>query len=203
MSTWSEFITGALAEREEPEEVRRLREELESGALLVRISLLWEDRRNPPVYDVVLAPREVPARRHILVPHSASFMRWALEAKARLASPEEEALRTLYLLQERLRILEQEWGSTYFNSILVNHLRALGPPRTVALLAGHDEYPAPQSETRTLAFAAFDAVLMAIARDLKTLGYSDEQVAGLMDRAFEQYVDDKFHLRTRWTLLGR
>jgi hypothetical protein len=203
MSTWSEFISGALAEREDSEQVRRLRKELESGARLVRINLFWEDRRELPQYDVVLAPLGKPERVHIQVPHSANFMRWALESKARLASHEEEGLRTLFLLQEQLRTLEQEWGSTYFDSILVNHLRTLGPPRTVALLAGLDEYPAPESETRARALSAFDGALEQIARDLKTLGYIDEQVARLLDRALEQYVDDRFHLRTRWALLGR
>lgn len=203
MSTWSEFIAEALVTRNDSEEVRRLSEELESGARLVRVNLLWEDRRKPPRYDVVLASLERPERWHIQVPHSASFMRWLLESKARLASHEEEVLRILFLLQERFQSLEQEWGSTYFNSILVNHLRALGPPRTIALLAGHDEYPAPQSETRARAMSIFDGVLVEIAQDLKTLGYTDEQVAGLLDRALEQYVDERFHLRTRWALLER
>lgn len=203
MVTWNEFISKAVAEQDDSPAVQRLREELAAGARLVRVNLAWEDKQKPPGYVVTL---ELPQRRspqHIPVQHSASFMRWCMETKARLATHEEELQRLLFLLDEPLRALERELGSSYYNSILVQHLRTLGPPRAVSMLSGYSEPFMGETLTRARAFTALEDVLADQARTLRMLGYKDAEVAALLDGALERYLDERFRLSLRRSLLGQ
>lgn len=203
MGTWDSFIAEVCTDPPEPEDVRELRELLAQGDELAHIFLEWEDRQKPPRYDVVLSRPALGAYRvHRTVHHSDAFMRWSLETRAKLLDQQQEALRTLFLLQTQLRSLEEELGSSYFNSVLVEYIRIHGPPRTLTLLSGFEQFLAPESTRKAQALGALDEIVRTIAKTLKGLGYPHQQVGTVLDSALEQYCDERFGLRRRRSLLG-
>jgi hypothetical protein len=173
--------------------------------VVTRVELRWdpENREEPPRYEIVLKRLFGPESLTLLVRHSESFMRWSLETRARLATQEQEVLRTLFLLQEGLGKMERELGTSSFDSILLQRLRTLGPPRTLALLSDYEKSPMPESAMRERAMSALNELLDRLARDLNTLGHTEDEIAGVLDGALERYVDERFRLRLRRSLLGR
>ncbi|HEX8700319.1 MAG TPA: hypothetical protein VF815_15840 [Myxococcaceae bacterium] len=204
MATWDAFIAEVLAGEAEPEDMRVLRELLSQGGELNHVALKWEDRQQPPRYDVVLSHPYLDGYEgphpHT-VRHSDAFMRWSLETKTKLGNEQEEALRTLFLLQQQLLKLEEELGPSYFNSVLIEYLRIHGPPHTIALLSGFEQSPAPASARKTQALGSFDEVVTTIIKTLKGLGYTQQAVGSLLDKALEQYCDERFGLTKRRALL--
>jgi len=107
----------------------------------------------------------------------------------------------LFLLQTQLHPLEEDLGSSYFNSVLVEYLRVHGPPQTLTLLSGFEPLLSPESARKAQALGAFDEIIRTLARTLKGLGYSQQQIGTVLDSALEQYCDERFGLRRRRLLL--
>jgi len=203
VDTWDEFITEALSDQAEPADMRQLHKALASGSELVRVGLDWKNRQEPPLYDVVLYRPQEPVREHFIIRHSESFMRWSRSAQAQLMNRDQEALRTLFLLQTQTRELEQELGSSYFDSVLVEYLRRLGPRRVLALLSGYDQPRAPDSARKDRALLALRELFSKLAQDLKSLGYAQSNVAEILDKALMLYTDERYGLSVRQSLLNR
>lgn len=203
MDTWDEFITTALREQAEPADMAALREALASGAQWVQVSLDWRNREEPPRYNVGLSRPQVPVHENVTLEHSDSFMKWSLGAQARLLTPDQEALRTLYLLQESFQQPEQDWGAYQFDSMLIEYLRSVGPRRVLALLSGYDQPLLPASALKESALSLLEDVLSTRARDLKRLGYSPPEVAAVLDKALVHYTDARYRLSLRQSLLSR
>jgi hypothetical protein len=203
VGTWDEFITAALLDPAEPADMTALRKALDSGAQLMHVSLDWPNRGEPPHYIVVLDRPPAPLLVNLQVRHSDSFMKWSLGAQARLLTPDQEALRTLYLLQESFQRLEQEWGISQFDSVLIEYLRSVGPRRVLALLSGYDQPLLPASALKDSALSLLQDVLSRRARDLKRLGYSAPEVAEILDKALAHYTDARYGLSLRQSLLSR
>jgi hypothetical protein len=203
VGTWDEFITEALIDQAEPADMAALRKALDSGSELVRVSLNWKSRQEPPRYEVVLYRSEKPNREHFTVQHSESFMRWSLDAHAQLMDRDQESLRTLFLLREQFRKLEDGLGTSYFDSVLVEYLRSLGPLRALTLLSGYDQPLAPASALKDDALISLRETLINLARGLKRLGYSQSDVAEILDKALALYTDERYGLSLRQSLLNQ
>jgi hypothetical protein len=129
-SDWQAFVKRAIDGEPDDPFVSMLRRRLSSGSKVVRVQL--DTGPRVPEYRVLLERlRELSELR---VPHSASFTRWSLDAGVRLANAGEEATRFALLAAEALQPIADEFSADYADAILIEQLRALGPPRTAALL---------------------------------------------------------------------
>jgi hypothetical protein len=198
--TWHHFIHASLQGATDDPYVRLLRERLRSGSSVVRVH--FEDSGREPGYRVLLSlHRQLSEMR---VPHSDSFTRWSLEAGVRMASLEEEAGRFTLLVKERFEPVEEELGRTYLDSILVEVLRRLGPPKVQARLANrHVDVPA-EGRAKLRAMGAVEAVIILLAKDLgSALKYDEQQVADILDSALERYLSMRLHLDASQPLASR
>lgn len=194
MKDWQEFIHQSLKGAADDPHVRLLRERLRSGSSVVRVHL--EDSRRQPEYRVLLSlHRQLSEMR---VPHSDSFTHWSLETGTRLATAEEEARRCALLLRERFEPVEQELGRDYFESLLREQLRSLGPPRALTRLDGgnlvhHPFTGVADGRARRKAQERIQSVLSSLARDLgSSLKYGEDEVAQLLDAALERYLAERY-----------
>ncbi|HEX8823308.1 MAG TPA: hypothetical protein VF794_25505 [Archangium sp.] len=191
---WQEFVHQSLKGATDEPHVRLLRERVRSGSNVVRVHL--DDSGRQPEYRVLLSlHRQLSEMR---VPHSDSFTRWSLETGTRLADPDEEARRFALLLRERFEPLEQELGREYFDSLLGEQLRGLGPPRARARLDGgrlvyHPYSGVADGRARRKDLERIESVLASLARELgSSLKYSEQEVAELLDAALEHSLSERY-----------
>jgi hypothetical protein len=201
---WQEFVHQSLTGAADDPHVRLLRERLRSGSSVVRVHL--DDSGHQPEYRVLLSlHRQLSEMR---VPHSDSFTRWSLETGTRLDTPEAEARRFALVLRERFDPLEQTLGRAYFDSIFIEQLRTLRPPRAQARLAGtgvvHPSHVLVDGATRRNTLERIESVLTSLARDLGfSLKYGEGETAELLDEALERYVSERYFPDMRDSLQPR
>jgi hypothetical protein len=190
---WLEFVHQSLKGAADDPHVRLLRERLRSGSSVVRVQL--DDSGRQPEYRVMLSlHRQLSEMR---VPHSDSFTRWSLETGTRLADFEEETRRFALLLRERFAPLVQELGRDFFDSVLIEELRTLGPPRARTRLdRTRRAFPSPpgvvDGRARRKARERIESVLSSLARELgSALKYGEDEAAALLDAAIERYLSDQ------------
>ncbi|HEY3357749.1 MAG TPA: hypothetical protein VGQ83_31140 [Polyangia bacterium] len=198
-SSWEAFVAGALEPEPDDPFVRLLRERIDAGYKIRRINLLGGGRESPegpPEYLAILEYRQ--QLSEMRVPHSDSFTRWSLQRGARLESTQEEERRFALLLAEKLAPLEAEVGRGYFSSILVESLQRLGPPRTMGILANQHAYAAAAGQAKLRSLVGLEGVLTSLAQDLgRSLNYSPQQAAAILDGALAALADERFHIRDR------
>ena len=187
--TWHHFIHASLQGATDDPYVRLLRERLRTGSSVVRVH--FEKPGRGPEYRVLLSlHRQLSEMR---VPHSDSFTRWSLEAGVRMASIEEESNRFVLLVKEQFEPVEEELGREFFNTVLVEQLRKLGPPKVQARLPDRHVYELSEGRARIRAARAVEAVLIVLAKELgSALKYDEEQVADILEAALERYVSARF-----------
>jgi hypothetical protein len=198
--TWHHFIHASLQGATDDPYVRLLREQLRTGSSVVRVH--FESSGREPEYRVLLSlHRQLSEMR---VPHSDSFTRWSLEAGVRMASTEEEVNRFLLLVKEQFGPVEEELGRELFNTVLVEQLRKLGPPKVQAQLPDRNVYELSEGRARIRAARAVEAVLIALAKELgSALKYDEAQVADILEAALERYVSARFRQGTSEPLAPR
>jgi hypothetical protein len=191
--TWHHFIHASLQGATDDPYVRLLRERLRTGSSVVRVH--FENSGREPEYRVLLSlHRQLSEMR---VPHSDSFTRWSLEAGVRMASIEEEVSRFALLVKEQFEPVEEELGRELFNTVLVEQLRKLGPPKVQAQLPDRNVYELSEGRARIRAARAVEAVLIALAKELgSALKYDEAQVADNLEAALERYVSARFRQGT-------
>jgi hypothetical protein len=187
--TWHHFIHASLQGATDDPYVRLLRERLRTGSSVVRVH--FENSGHEPEYRVLLSlHRQLSEMR---VPHSDSFTRWSLEAGVRMASTEEEINRFVLLVKEQFEPVEEELGRELFNTVLVEQLRKLGPPKVQAQLPDRHVYELSEGRARIRAARAIEAVLILLAKELgSALKYDEAQVADILEAALERYVSARF-----------
>jgi hypothetical protein len=197
---WQHFIHASLQGAADDPYVRLLRERLRTGSSVVRVH--FEGSGRAPEYRVLLSlNRQLSEMR---VPHSDSFTRWSLEAGVRMASFEEEVSRFALRVKERFEPMEVERGRDFFNAVLVEELRKLGPPRVQVRLANLRVYGVGEGHAKLRALSAFDTALSSLAKELgSSLKYDEAQVADILDAALERYVSARFHLEAGEPLAPR
>lgn len=189
---WQAWVHEVLEQPRQDAFVELLRTRLSAGERVVRIELNSSDGLASPSYRVILA--RGPNLSELVVPHSASFTRFSLEAGLRLDSHEAEAGRFATLLAERLHAMGVEWGEAWLRAVLVHQLRSLAPPRTRKAIEGVREYEVERSAAWARAVAQLNGTLAELARALaEQLHYSEAEAADLLDRALEKVVAQ--HLR--------
>ncbi|MEO7592309.1 MAG: hypothetical protein ABI134_13925, partial [Byssovorax sp.] len=171
---------------------------LRSGYEVVRINLLATAKGHS--YTVLLAHlRQLSTME---VPHSPAFTRWSLASGLRMASREEEEQRWALLAGERFRPIANDFGDDYANLILLDRLRALGPPRTTRVLSREQLTRTAPGREQSRAIREVDGFLRSLTEDLGgPLRYSVEEVAEILDGALERLARDRFHtdLRELWS----
>jgi hypothetical protein len=188
--TWHHFIHASLQGAADDPYVRLLRERLRTGSSVVRVH--FESSGREPEYRVLLSlHRQLSEMR---VPHSDSFTRWSLEEGVRMASLEEEVSRFALLVKEEFEPVEEELGRDSFNSVLMEELRKLGPPKVQAHLVKRHIMGVSEGRAKIRASSTVEAVLLVLVKDLgSSLRYDEAQVADILDAALARYVSARFH----------
>ena len=197
-AAWLKFVGRTINGEPDDPFVRLLRQRVESGHEVVRIHLVATAKG--PSYPVLLAHlRQLSTME---VPHSPAFTRWSLANGLRMASREEEEQRWALLAGERFRAISDDFGADYANLVLLDRLRALGPPRTIRALAREQVTRTAPGREQARAIREVDAFLQSLAGDLGgPLRYTAEEVAEILDGALERFGRDRFHidLRELWS----
>jgi hypothetical protein len=184
---WTSLIHDALVGAADDPYVRLLRERLRAGSEVVRIHL--ENSERGPEYVLILSlHRQLSEMR---IPHSDAFTNWSLDAGARLTDEEQETHRFELLLDQRFFPLRNELGGDFFDSLLVHHVRALGPPRSLAAVQKLRLPPSTTQESRARlrAVQRMEDVLMELARALgRSLRYDEALTSRILDGALAQWM---------------
>jgi hypothetical protein len=183
--TWQSFLAEAIVGAPDDPFVRSLKRRLASGYTVDRVNLA--PIPNGVAYSLLLSYQQALSRME--VPHSPSFTRWSLANGIKMASREEEERRWALLAAERFQPVAEQLGAEYATSILLERLRALGPPRTTAALAEERTKATEPGREQARAIRVVDDFIHALAQDLSgALGYSAEETAEILDGAMEQFA---------------
>lgn len=184
---WNSLIHHALAGAADDPYVRLLKERLRAGSEVVRIAL--EESGRTPEYVLILS-----LQRHLSemrVPHSESFTNWSLEAGARLSDEEQETRRFALLVGERFAPLRSELGEDFFDAVLVQHVRELGPSRSAAAVrqVRLSPYVVHDGRARLRAIQRIEDLLMELARALgRSLRYDEASTGRILDGALALWL---------------
>ena len=193
-AAWLKFVGQTINGEPDDPFVRLLRQRVESGHEVVRINLVATAKG--PSYAVLLAHlRQLSTME---VPHSPAFTRWSLASGLRMTAREEEEQRWALLAAERFRTISDDFGADYASLILLDRLRALGPPRTIRALAREQVTRTALGRDQSRAIREVDAFLQSLAGDLGgPLSYTVDEVAEILDGALERFTRDRFHTDLR------
>jgi len=127
---------------------------------------------------------------------------------ARCDRESDEVMRFALMAQEIFGSIEGRVGDAYFNSVLLERLRAepfdKQPHLSAMLEKVIREYRADRSEFFVRCLEEIDSLIGGLSEDLtleERLGYDSETADRILDGALAQYVDERFNVTNR-ALLG-
>lgn len=187
MSRWEKWIHEVLSEGNDDVFVALLRQRIESGERIVRLSIPSDEFDVLPTYELVLSRGA--DLNVVRVPHTQAFVRFCLSQRLRMETLKQESWRFGAVLASSFVSFRNDWGEDAFQEAVGEFLAGIAPPESRAVLSSL----AATSRTETKARFVLHRELGSLARDLKEeLGYSEADVGAILDRALlrslEQYV---------------
>ncbi len=137
-------------------------------------------------------------------PWSLALHEWLVREKVRAETPENEAERFGFALNDKFAPLELRFGDGFFNAVLVHFLREQGfgeaEPSREILRAIYEPHAA-KGEHATICEEMINAVLVGVADDLKQLDYGEGVRESILASSIACYLDERFNI-TNAKLLG-